>query len=43
LEKYSSWEINLQINPWLFRVDYLEEEQCEYDENGAFTYPDVRF
>lgn len=30
----------LQINPWLFRVDYLEDDQCEYDENGAFTYPD---
>jgi len=23
------------------RVDYLEDWQCEYDENGVFVYPDL--
>jgi len=41
LEKYNSHEIGLQINPWLFRLDTLEDDQCEYDESGYFVYPDL--
>lgn len=36
----SQWELSLQISPWLFKIDDLEQHHCEYDEYGQFTYPD---
>ena len=42
LEKFTPHEINLQLNPWMFRIDVFGENQGEYTEDYQFNYPDFQ-